>query len=137
MNRTTLGNLSVSLLVLVMLTGCAFISKFGLDKELAKADEAQQAASQAQAPRYANPQYTAAQNTYNAAKGMIDSKQYKEAKLKLAEAASRVVHDTLRPGDGGLIAVDGQGNITMPFNTPGMFRGAADDAGRFEVGIWE
>src|SRR5690606_27671274 len=26
-------------------------------------------------------------------------------------------------GDGGVIALDGSGNITMPFNTPGMYRG--------------
>ena len=25
-------------------------------------------------------------------------------------------------GDGGLIAIDGKGNVAMPFNTPGMFR---------------
>jgi hypothetical protein len=88
MNRTTLGNLSVSLLVLVMLTGCAFISKFGLDKELAKADEARKAAGLAQAERYANVQFKAAQRSYDTAKGMIENKQYKEAKLKLAEAAT-------------------------------------------------
>jgi beta-aspartyl-peptidase (threonine type) len=57
--------------------------------------------------------------------------------LSVGEAADRVVHDVLQPGDGGVIAVDGQGNIVMTFNTPGMFRGAADDGGRFETAIWE
>jgi isoaspartyl peptidase/L-asparaginase-like protein (Ntn-hydrolase superfamily) len=36
-----------------------------------------------------------------------------------------------------VIAVDGRGNISMSFNTAGMFRGAADSEGRFEVAIWD
>jgi beta-aspartyl-peptidase (threonine type) len=55
----------------------------------------------------------------------------------LQEAADEVVHRVLRPGDGGIIAVDHDGNIAMVFNTGGMFRGAADSRGRFEVAIWE
>lgn len=55
----------------------------------------------------------------------------------LAEAADAVIHDALEPGDGGLIAVDRLGNIALAFNTPGMFRGAADSSGRFEIGIWD
>jgi hypothetical protein len=42
----------------------------------------------------------------------------------------------LKEGDGGLIAVSRNGEIAMPFNTPGMFRGAADWKGRFDVAIW-
>ena len=44
--------------------------------------------------------------------------------LSLEEAASRVVQERLVEirGDGGLIAVDAQGNIAMPFNTQRMFR---------------
>jgi len=26
-------------------------------------------------------------------------------------------------GTGGLVAIDRQGNVAMPFNTPGMYRG--------------
>jgi len=44
---------------------------------------------------------------------------------------------TLAPGDGGLIAVDAQGLVVMPFNSAGMYRGAADSTGRRQVGIWE
>ena len=46
--------------------------------------------------------------------------------LSLAEACKEVVHHRLLEidGDGGLIAVDGQGNIAMPFNTEGMYRGS-------------
>ena len=29
----------------------------------------------------------------------------------------------LNDGSGGLIAVEAQGNITVPFNSPGMYRG--------------
>ncbi len=55
----------------------------------------------------------------------------------LERAASHVIKDVLKPDDGGLIAVGADGSIAMPFNTAGMFRGAADSRGRFEVGIWE
>ncbi len=41
------------------------------------------------------------------------------------EAANYIIHDILNAeeGNGGLIAVDAQGNFTMPFNSTGMFRG--------------
>jgi beta-aspartyl-peptidase (threonine type) len=41
--------------------------------------------------------------------------------------------DKLRPGDGGIIAVDKNGEITMQFSTAGMPRAAADSTGRFDV----
>lgn len=43
----------------------------------------------------------------------------------LESAANAEIHDVLEPvnGQGGLIAVDADGNFTMPFNTNGMFRG--------------
>jgi len=49
--------------------------------------------------------------------------EYQGASLEAA--ASRVVHEKLPTieGKGGLIAVDGQGNVTLPFNTEGMYRG--------------
>jgi len=60
-----------------------------------------------------------------------------EQGLTVAEAADRVVHGELQPGDGGLIVVGADGAIALAFNTPGMLRGAADSRGRFEVAIWE
>ena len=47
--------------------------------------------------------------------------------VTLEEAAAKVVHERLAAinGQGGLIAVDGRGNIAMPFNTEGMYRGYA------------
>lgn len=49
------------------------------------------------------------------------------AGLPLQEAARRVVMDKLPPlgGRGGLIAVDARGDVTLPFNTEGMYRGWA------------
>ncbi|MEO0625911.1 MAG: isoaspartyl peptidase/L-asparaginase [Bacteroidota bacterium] len=43
----------------------------------------------------------------------------------LEEAANAVIHEVLPEvgGSGGLIALDQAGNISMPFNTPGMYRG--------------
>ena len=55
----------------------------------------------------------------------------------LEEAAEAVVREVLAPGDGGVIGVDARGSLALLFNSSGMFRGAADSSGRFEVGIWE
>ena len=55
----------------------------------------------------------------------------------LAQATDAVVHHTLKPGDGGIIAVDRDGNLAAVYNTEGMYRGLADAAGRFEVAIFE
>jgi len=47
--------------------------------------------------------------------------------LDLQSATTAVVHQALPAvhGSGGLIAVDGRGNVCMPFNTEGMYRGVA------------
>lgn len=57
--------------------------------------------------------------------------------LSLQEAAEAVIHHKLDPGDGGMIGVSHDGSIALVFNSEGMFRGAADATGRFEVAIWE
>ena len=61
--------------------------------------------------------------------------EYKNYPLK--EAADEMIHKRLKPGDGGLIVVDKDGNYAAPFNTEGMFRGVANSEGVFEVKIWE
>lgn len=45
--------------------------------------------------------------------------------LNVVEAAAEVIHHRIWKigGDGGLIAVDKNGNVTLPFNTEGMYRG--------------
>jgi L-asparaginase / beta-aspartyl-peptidase len=57
--------------------------------------------------------------------------------LTLQQAADRVIHQKLQPGDGGVIGVGRDGSIALVFNSEGMYRGAADSGGRFEVKIWE
>jgi beta-aspartyl-peptidase (threonine type) len=57
--------------------------------------------------------------------------------VSVDKAAKTVIFERLKPDDGGLIAVSHAGEISMPYSTPGMFRGAADSVGRFEVFIWE
>jgi beta-aspartyl-peptidase (threonine type) len=56
---------------------------------------------------------------------------------RLDEAADHIVHEKLKAagGAGGLIALDQYGNVAMPFNTPGMYRGFARPDER-EVGIY-
>lgn len=54
----------------------------------------------------------------------------------LRQAAEEIVLRTLRPNDGGLIAVDRTGNIVLLYNTEGMYRAAADASGRLEAAIW-
>lgn len=57
--------------------------------------------------------------------------------MSLAEAADLVVNKKLKAagGEGGLIALDKNGNVAMPFNSEGMYRGYARP-GRREVGIY-
>ncbi|WP_432455857.1 MULTISPECIES: isoaspartyl peptidase/L-asparaginase family protein [unclassified Agarivorans] len=60
------------------------------------------------------------------------------ADLSLAEATQRVVMDKLLKldGSGGMIAVDAAGNIALPFNSEGMYRGYGYVGGLPKVGIY-
>jgi beta-aspartyl-peptidase (threonine type) len=40
-------------------------------------------------------------------------------------------------GTGGLIAIDREGNIALPFNTTGMYRGSVDVDGQTSIGIYK
>jgi beta-aspartyl-peptidase (threonine type) len=62
--------------------------------------------------------------------------EYKGMSLELA--AHQVIFEKLLPvgGTGGVIAVDMNGNYTMPFNTSGMFRGVVTAGGKREVAIF-
>lgn len=55
----------------------------------------------------------------------------------LQQAAEEVIFEIMPEGSGGVIAVDKDGNYTMPFNTPSMLRGVAASDGIFEVKIWK
>lgn len=58
--------------------------------------------------------------------------------LSLLKAAKTVIHQKLPPlgGAGGLIAIDALGNIAMPFNTEGMYRGYAIAHGEVSAAIY-
>ena len=57
--------------------------------------------------------------------------------LGLQDAAERVIADLeALEGRGGIIAVDRDANVAMPFNTAGMFRGAVTHRQPAIVGIW-
>ena len=58
--------------------------------------------------------------------------------ITLAQAADDVVMHQLRDmgGEGGIIAVDPEGNIALTFNTPGMYRASVDIEGKRYVGIY-
>ena len=58
--------------------------------------------------------------------------------VSAAAAAHDVVHGMLMEigGDGGVIVVDSKGELSMEFNTEGMFRAARDSHGRREIAIY-
>ncbi|WP_241967664.1 isoaspartyl peptidase/L-asparaginase family protein [Pseudidiomarina insulisalsae] len=57
----------------------------------------------------------------------------------ITEAGDTVIHDVLLPagGTGGVIIVDGEGNVAMPFNTEGMYRASRVGNGEVEVAIYK
>lgn len=57
----------------------------------------------------------------------------------LEEAARTVIMDKLTAmgGTGGIIAIDREGHIAMPFNTEGMYRGYVDAEGNVTVKIYK
>ena len=59
--------------------------------------------------------------------------------LSIEDAASEVIHKRILKinGDGGLIAVDVKGNITMPFNTEGMYRASKTSKGEKYIAIYK
>jgi L-asparaginase / beta-aspartyl-peptidase len=58
--------------------------------------------------------------------------------MKLQEAAQTVLDKVAKlGGTGGLIAIDDKGNIALPFNTSGMYRGHVDLDGKFVVEIYK
>jgi L-asparaginase / beta-aspartyl-peptidase len=59
--------------------------------------------------------------------------------MRLEDAANFVVMEKLveQKGNGGVIAVDKDGNIAMPFNTAGMFRGFVKSSGETAVMIFK
>lgn len=59
--------------------------------------------------------------------------------MSLSEAANEVIYKRIVKikGDGGLVAIDSEGNISMPFNTEGMYRAARYADGKEEILIYK
>ena len=62
-----------------------------------------------------------------------------EYQNKTVQQASQELIDEMGAmgGDGGVIALDINGNIAMPFNTEGMYRGAITEDGTIEIEIYK
>ncbi|MDM1049468.1 MULTISPECIES: isoaspartyl peptidase/L-asparaginase family protein [Sphingobacterium] len=72
----------------------------------------------------------------NAAYDVAARMKYGKASLK---DASQQVIDRIGKmgGDGGLIALDNKGQVAMPFNTEGMYRGTVTEDGKISVEIYK
>lgn len=59
--------------------------------------------------------------------------------VSLEEAAKEVIQKKVADlgGDGGIVAIDGYGNIAMEFNTAGMYRAHMNKAGELIIGIYK
>ncbi|MBE7641293.1 beta-aspartyl-peptidase [Salegentibacter sp. BLCTC] len=60
-------------------------------------------------------------------------------KMSLAQAAKEVIQkkNPELGGSGGIIAIDQQGNVSMEFNTAGMYRAKMNKNGKLEIGIYK
>jgi beta-aspartyl-peptidase (threonine type) len=74
---------------------------------------------------------------YTVARDICARVEYQQ--LPLPEAANHVVNDVLvkAGGEGGIIAMDRQGNVAMPFNSSGMYRGYMGEDGHAYVAIFK
>lgn len=59
--------------------------------------------------------------------------------LSLQEAATEVIQNKVPAlgGDGGIVAIDKNGNIAMEFNTSGMYRASMNSEGELVIGIYQ
>lgn len=73
---------------------------------------------------------------YNVAADICARMKYQG--VPLVKAADTVINNVLANvgGDGGVIAIDAQGNIAMVFNTTGMYRASVDMNGELSVAIY-
>ena len=71
-----------------------------------------------------------------AARTIAAKMEYQNKDLKTA-AQETIDQIEKMGGDGGLIALDKDGNIAMPFNTAGMYRGAVTENGEIEIEIYK
>lgn len=59
--------------------------------------------------------------------------------LSLAKASKEVIQEKLTKlgGEGGIVAMDKNGNISMEFNTAGMYRASIDKKGKITIAIYK
>ena len=67
------------------------------------------------------------------------SAQMEHGGKSVQEASEHVIYNKLEAigGTGGVICIDKEGNIAMPFNTAGMYRGYVDVEGKSEILIYK
>ena len=65
---------------------------------------------------------------------MLENHEY-----DLTTAMSKVIHEKIGGigGDGGMIGIDKNSNISMEFNTPGMYRAFVNKEGKKEILLYE
>ncbi|HVI43773.1 MAG TPA: isoaspartyl peptidase/L-asparaginase [Chitinophaga sp.] len=71
------------------------------------------------------------------AKSVSDLMEYKGWSVQQAADEMIMKKVPALGGDGGLIAIDKDGNIAMPFNTAGMYRGSVTADGKITVAIYK
>ncbi|MEW7289254.1 isoaspartyl peptidase/L-asparaginase family protein [Aquimarina sp. 2304DJ70-9] len=59
--------------------------------------------------------------------------------ISLEEASKEVIQNKLTNlgGTGGIVAIDHKGNVSMEFNTAGMYRATMNEAGELTIGIYK
>jgi beta-aspartyl-peptidase (threonine type) len=74
---------------------------------------------------------------YNVAADICARVQYQSKTI--AQAGNEVIHDVLMPvgGTGGVIIIDTKGNMSLPFNTKGMYRATKSNTSATYVGIFK
>ncbi|PKG81572.1 beta-aspartyl-peptidase [Colwellia sp. 75C3] len=74
---------------------------------------------------------------YNVAADICARVQYQGKTIE--QAGKEVIHDVLMPigGTGGVIIIDTKGNISLPFNTKGMYRASKSNGQMTYVGIFK
>ncbi|GAW97496.1 MULTISPECIES: isoaspartyl peptidase/L-asparaginase family protein [Colwellia] len=74
---------------------------------------------------------------YNVAADICARVKYQGKSIE--QAGKEVIHDVLFPigGTGGVIIIDTQGNISLPFNTKGMYRASKSNTTATYVGIFK
>jgi len=74
---------------------------------------------------------------YNVAADICARVQYQGKTIE--QAGNEVIHDVLMPvgGTGGVIIIDTKGNMSLPFNTKGMYRATKSNTSPTYIGIFK